>query len=197
MNTFTIAFNIIQFPTGDNDQYCDTEYRKFERLGVCTGWLAALGARYFGKETDALVNKFGLLSITPDLGGAGAGAGDASSSTSSMQPHIVFYKRKNHNFRLPKALEPSVIMVGPGTGVAPFIGFIQHRTCKNPKSAGTGDGARAVAGKMYLYFGCRHKERDFLYGDVLEKFQSDGHLTGLYATFSRDPVPEEIGRAHV
>jgi len=63
-------------------------------------------------------------------------------------------------------------MVGPGTGVAPFRAFIQHRS--NIKEVG----------ENVLFFGCRHPEHDFLYKEELEKYHKDG-IAELYTAFSR------------
>jgi len=48
-----------------------------------------------------------------------------------------------------------IVMVGPGTGVAPFIGFLEHRAALGVKSQGNGD--------WWLFFGCRHEAKDYLY----------------------------------
>ena len=84
------------------------------------------------------------------------------------------YVEPNLRFRLPADGNRDVIMIGPGTGVAPFRGFLQSRTQ---------DGA---PGRNWLVFGCRHRERDFLYQtewlDALKK----GRLQRLDVAFSRD-----------
>src|SRR5690606_8485328 len=67
-----------------------------------------------------------------------------------------------------------IIMVGPGTGVAPFRGFLQERR------------ARGDTGKNWLFFGEQHQTSDFYYRDELESYARDGHLTKLSLAFSRD-----------
>uniref|UniRef100_A0A672JIP1 Methionine synthase reductase n=1 Tax=Salarias fasciatus TaxID=181472 RepID=A0A672JIP1_SALFA len=89
------------------------------------------------------------------------------------------------SFRPPS--DPSVpfIMVGPGTGVAPFIGFLQQRENErqnNPKAA---------FGETWLFFGCRHKDGDYLFREELEGFVSSGALSQLKVCFSRDPREDE------
>jgi NADPH-ferrihemoprotein reductase len=59
------------------------------------------------------------------------------------------------NFRLPSDLSKPIILVGPGTGVAPFRGFVQERAAQAK--------AGKVVGKTILFFGCRKKDQDFLY----------------------------------
>jgi len=72
-----------------------------------------------------------------------------------------------------------MIMVGPGTGVAPFRAFLHERR------------VRGAPGAHWLFFGGRHRRCDFLYGDELTAMQRDGHLDRLDLAFSRDQ-PEKI-----
>jgi sulfite reductase (NADPH) flavoprotein alpha-component len=78
-----------------------------------------------------------------------------------------------HNFRLAKPEAP-IIMIGPGTGVAPFRAFLQERR---------ETGAR---GRNWLFFGAQRRQYDFLYEDELVAFHKDGLLTRLETAFSRD-----------
>ncbi|HEX9464315.1 MAG TPA: sulfite reductase subunit alpha [Alphaproteobacteria bacterium] len=78
-----------------------------------------------------------------------------------------------HNFRLGKPDAP-IIMIGPGTGVAPFRAFLQERR------------ATGATGRNWLFFGSQHRTSDFLYEEDLESFRADGLLTRLDTAFSRD-----------
>nr|CAB3265046.1 NADPH--cytochrome P450 reductase [Phallusia mammillata] len=93
------------------------------------------------------------------------------------QPTVPIYVRKSQ-FRLPFKVSHPVIMVGPGTGLAPFIGFIQDRAFhkRNGKDVG----------KTILYFGCRKQSEDFIYEELLEDWKKEGVLTELNLAFSRD-----------
>mmetsp|Transcript_2827 Transcript_2827/g.4034 ORF Transcript_2827/g.4034 Transcript_2827/m.4034 type:complete len:642 (+) Transcript_2827:49-1974(+) len=78
------------------------------------------------------------------------------------------------SFRLPKDPKTPIIMIGPGTGIAPFRGFIQDRK----HTEGSGD--------SILFFGCRSKDIDFLYADELNEHLADGSLGKLITAFSRE-----------
>lgn len=82
--------------------------------------------------------------------------------------------RTNKNFALPEDGSKDIIMVGPGTGIAPFVGFLQDRA------------HHKATGKNWLFFGDRESANDFLYREELEVFQKDGVLTRLDTAFSRD-----------
>jgi cytochrome P450/NADPH-cytochrome P450 reductase len=84
-------------------------------------------------------------------------------------------------FRLPDDPKVPVIMIGPGTGLAPFRGFLQERASR--KAGG------AALGPAMLFFGCRHPEQDFLYADELKGFAADG-VTELHTAFSRADGPK-------
>ncbi|MCV7179116.1 diflavin oxidoreductase [Mycolicibacterium sphagni] len=94
---------------------------------------------------------------------------DRASSGQEVRIHL----RPNHNFRLP-APDVPIIMIGPGTGIAPFRAFLQERQ------------AAAAPGKAWLFFGDRRRTTDFLYGDELTGFLDSGALTRLDLAFSRD-----------
>ncbi|MBN9499452.1 MAG: sulfite reductase subunit alpha [Alphaproteobacteria bacterium] len=79
-----------------------------------------------------------------------------------------------HGFRLPDDLSKPVIMIGPGTGIAPFRAFLEERR------------ATQAPGKNWLFFGDQHEACDFIYRDEIEAFQTDGTLTRLDLAFSRD-----------
>ncbi|PEJ58990.1 sulfite reductase subunit alpha [Bacillus sp. AFS002410] len=87
---------------------------------------------------------------------------------------LPVYVQANKHFHLPEAEDKDIIMVGPGTGIAPFRSFIQERAVNK------------VNGRSWLFFGDQHEASDFLYQSELEKYQKDGVLTKLDAAFSRD-----------
>ena len=87
---------------------------------------------------------------------------------------LPIFVQANKHFHLPESHDSDIIMVGPGTGIAPFRSFIQERTVNK----GTG--------QSWLFFGDQHAASDFLYQDELEKYQQDGVLTKLDVAFSRD-----------
>ena len=86
---------------------------------------------------------------------------------------LDFYVHKNDQFRLPAA-EKDVIMIGPGTGVAPFRSFLAERD-----STGAG-------GRNWLFFGDQHFVTDFLYQSEMQNWIETGVLTKLTVAFSRD-----------
>ena len=85
----------------------------------------------------------------------------------------------NPNFRLPADPNVPVIMIGPGTGIAPFRAFLQHRA------------AQKAAGANWLFFGNPHRDTDYLYEDELNGWVADGVLQQLDLAFSRDQ-PEKL-----
>ena len=84
------------------------------------------------------------------------------------------FLRPNTHFRLPADPNRAVIMIGPGTGVAPFRGFLQERE------------AIGAAGKNWMVFGHRNYLHDFLYQLEWQDWLKDGRLTRLDVAFSRD-----------
>jgi len=84
------------------------------------------------------------------------------------------YIQPNKKFRLPADGAAPIVMIGPGTGVAPFRGFLYERR------------ALGATGKNWLFFGERSAATDFLYREELESMLADGHLTQLDTAFSRD-----------
>jgi sulfite reductase (NADPH) flavoprotein alpha-component len=87
---------------------------------------------------------------------------------------LPIYIQPNKKFRLPKNTDAPVIMIGPGTGIAPFRSFLHQRR------------ALGHTGRNWLFFGERSATTDFLYQDELQSMHSDGHLTRLDLAFSRD-----------
>ena len=87
--------------------------------------------------------------------------------------------KPNKHFRLPSDGSTDIIMVGPGTGVAPFRAFVQERR------------ATEAPGRSWLFFGDRHFTHDFLYQLEWQEALEDGSLTKIDVAFSRDQ-PEKI-----
>ena len=93
-----------------------------------------------------------------------------------IQPgeEVKVYVQKAHGFALPKDPNTPIIMIGPGTGVAPFRAFLQDRR------------ATGAAGKNWLFFGHQHSACDFFYSDELNAMKTAGLLTRLSLAWSRD-----------
>lgn len=87
---------------------------------------------------------------------------------------IPVYIHKNPNFRLPENAQTPIIMIGAGTGIAPYRSFLEERA-----EAG-------IESNAWLFFGDQHFVTDFLYQTELQRWLKDGTLTKLSVAFSRD-----------
>ncbi|MCQ6277562.1 protein CysJ [Bacillus sp. V3B] len=87
---------------------------------------------------------------------------------------LPIFIQPNKHFHLPESGDSDIIMVGPGTGIAPFRSFIEERAVTKE------------SGRSWLFFGDQYSASDFLYQDELEHFQRDGVLTRLENAFFRD-----------
>ncbi|MBO9564195.1 MAG: flavodoxin domain-containing protein [Niastella sp.] len=91
----------------------------------------------------------------------------------TVSSEIDFYIHKNSQFRLPESGK-DVIMIGPGTGIAPFRSFLAERD------------ASGAEGRNWLFFGDQHFVSDFLYQTELQNWLQTGALTNISLAFSRD-----------
>ncbi|MGV3532201.1 MAG: sulfite reductase subunit alpha [Chthoniobacteraceae bacterium] len=101
----------------------------------------------------------------------------------SESGQLPVFIQKSHGFRLPEDPSRPIIMVGPGTGIAPFRAFLEERRVSG------------ATGQNWLFFGDQRAATDFLYREELESMRADGHLSRLDLAFSRDQ-PEKIYVQH-
>jgi len=127
-------------------------------------------------------------------------------------PGIRIFPKPTAEFRLPADLSTPLVLIGPGTGIAPFMGFLSHRrvlessidssTPPPPKAASENeeeDESNAVShfrsqshiGEVDVFFGCRHAEHDWLYKEELQSLQKAGVIANLHTAFSRDSGKKE------
>ncbi|MCY6413660.1 molybdopterin-dependent oxidoreductase [Acinetobacter sp. VNH17] len=107
-------------------------------------------------------------------GNARKGVSSTFLADRAEQGQIGIFVQKSASFHPPADADIPLIMVGPGTGIAPFRGFLQERQALDQPS------------KNWLFFGEQKSTTDFYYQDELTKFQQDGVLTRLDLAFSRD-----------
>eukprot|EP00794_Sanderia_malayensis_P014342 gene14341-15838_t len=120
--------------------------------------------------------------------------GVCSTWLNSLEPGVVVpcLIRSAPGFHLPEDQTAPVLMVGPGTGIAPFRSFWQHRLHQKRNMATeedlvNGDADEEGLGTMELYFGCRNSTLDFIYKDELQNMTEGNVLDGLNLAFSREP----------
>ncbi|PDY82939.1 bifunctional cytochrome P450/NADPH--P450 reductase [Bacillus cereus] len=157
---------------------CEMEFSNFIEL------LPALRPRYYSISSSPRVNDQ-KLSITVGVvednawSGNGKYRGIASTYLAQLKEGdsiTCFISNSQSGFELPKNPKTPIIMVGPGTGIAPFRGFLQAR--KSMKINGES------LGEAHLYFGCRSPKEDYLYQEELEQTQKEG-IVALHTAFSR------------
>jgi NADPH-ferrihemoprotein reductase len=199
---FAVAFNVVNYKLK-----CGGVNGSFEvsRAGLCTNWLHRLAA--------------------PMLKGALADAPFKSkaqkfleSAGSEMILVPVFKRPQCSTFKVPCCLSAPLIMIGPGTGVAPFIGFLQDRalhfeekraqaltavctgswrgTFELSLTDDEGDLGRLEEwGESHLFFGCRNQHKDWIYRDEMLGYQKQEPRLNLYTAFSRDQ-PQKVYVQH-
>ncbi len=101
---------------------------------------------------------------------------------SGTEARARVFVEQNERFRLPPDASRDIVMIGPGTGVAPYRGFLQHRA------------AQGATGRNWLFFGARHFQSEFLYQLEWQEAVRSGLLTRLDLAFSRD---RSIAREYV
>lgn len=87
---------------------------------------------------------------------------------------VPVYVQRSHGFRLPADPATPIVMIGPGTGIAPFRAFLEERAASH------------ATGRSWLFFGNPHRATDYLYERELKSFLARGVLTRLDTAFSRD-----------
>lgn len=147
--------------------------------------LRPLHARYYSISSSPLKDP-NTVAITVDVIRYETGSAQREGVASTFlhdrcridDSKVGVFVSKNDNFRLPTNHSKPIIMIGPGTGIAPFIAFLEERE------------ANGATGSNWLFFGCRFEKQDFLYADELLDFAGRGFLK-LFTAFSRDG-PEKV-----
>jgi cytochrome P450/NADPH-cytochrome P450 reductase len=151
--------------------------------------LSLLAPRYYSISSSP-TDDLDRCSITvgvvegPAASGRGLYRGVCSNYLASRREGETIFatvRETKAGFRLPDDPAVPIVMIGPGTGLAPFRGFLQARAAQ--KAGGV------LLGPAMLFFGCRHPEQDYLYADELKVFADDG-ITELFVAFSRGDGPK-------
>lgn len=149
-SSLKIAFSVVDFLT-PSLKLNETEYGLRRIQGAATGYLEAL-------SSPLLCNFSGAMEI----------------------PAIKIFPKPTNDFRLPSSLSTPLILIGPGTGIAPFMGFLAHR-----KAIISSKESIDEVGDVSVFFGCRRANHDYLYKDDLKKLTDENIITNLYSAFSR------------
>ena len=153
--------------------------------------LSPIRPRYYSISSSPLQEQ-GRCSITvgvveaPAKSGHGEFEGMCSTYLAHQKVSDVVYgfvRDTKSAFRLPENPATPLIMVGPGTGLAPYRGFLQERAAQKAQGI--------QVGKSLLFFGCRHPQQDFLYQQELESFVEQG-ITDLAVAFSREHPQQRV-----
>ncbi|KAF8736623.1 NADPH--cytochrome P450 reductase, partial [Rhizoctonia solani] len=159
-------------------------------FGVGSNYLLNLKMAAHGEQAP-LLSEGGVESVTNPIYAISGPRSSYQGETGYKAPVHV----RRSTFRLPTNPKTPVIMIGPGTGVAPFRGFVQERVALARKAIEkNGEDALADWGQISLYYGCRDENEDFLYKDEWPEYQSE--LKGKFTmrnAFSRSGARKPDG----
>jgi sulfite reductase (NADPH) flavoprotein alpha-component len=139
--------------------------------------LVRLTPRQYSISSSPLVSPHEVqltVSVVRYHGGARGGVCSTFLADRAGNARVPVFLQRSPHFRPPEEATTPMIMVGPGTGIAPFRGFLQERR------------ALGHTGRNWLFFGDRHRSHNFYYRDDLEDMVRDGFLNRLDLAFSRD-----------
>ena len=155
------------FPSGLSAQDLTDMLRSFpERLYSISSSQAAVG-----DEVHITVSAVRYLHKGRERGGA---CSTYLADRIDLDSQVSVFIEKNPAFKLPDDDQTPVILIGAGTGIAPYRAFLQHREANNQK------------GKTWLFFGERRFHSDFLYQTEWQKLLKEGYLEKIDVAFSRD-----------
>lgn len=162
---------VTQYPLSNNSVTLNAA-KLLELLRPLTPRLYSIASSQSEVETEVHLT----VALVEDERHGSARFGGASHFLASAQEgtQVKVYVEPNKHFRLPENPETPVIMVGPGTGVAPFRAFMQERV------------AQGIQGDSWLFFGNPHFEQDFLYQTEWQQYLKNGDLSRIDVAFSRD-----------
>ncbi|MBP6518575.1 assimilatory sulfite reductase (NADPH) flavoprotein subunit [Shewanella sp.] len=162
---------VTQYPLSNNSVTLNAA-KLLELLRPLTPRLYSIASSQSEVETEVHLT----VALVEDERHGSARFGGASHFLASAQEgtQVKVYVESNKHFRLPENPETPVIMVGPGTGVAPFRAFMQERV------------AQGIQGDSWLFFGNPHFEQDFLYQTEWQQYLKNGDLSRIDVAFSRD-----------
>jgi methionine synthase reductase len=188
-----VAFSVVSYSCSSDFNNSSITVQKIDRQGLCTSYLEdLLLSPYLNQEKSSKI---------------------LSNDCSEKSDYLNIFHKSTVQFRLPGSVNYPLILIGPGTGVAPFIGFLEHRyqlenkRTKSPscdECIGIWRGAFEVTGNelqheqsaiesymnnvnpgpIWLFFGCRNED-DFLFKDTLENYLERKTLTVLETAMSR------------
>eukprot|EP00537_Pseudo-nitzschia_pungens_P002872 CAMPEP_0172368906 /NCGR_PEP_ID=MMETSP1060-20121228/29634_1 /TAXON_ID=37318 /ORGANISM="Pseudo-nitzschia pungens, Strain cf. cingulata" /LENGTH=1003 /DNA_ID=CAMNT_0013093647 /DNA_START=232 /DNA_END=3243 /DNA_ORIENTATION=+ len=154
-NTLTVAFSIVDYLTPSLAGNDGTELGRRRIHGLATSHIESLCAPFLSSEN--------------------------STKQAAAASCLKIFPKPTEEFHLPEDLTTPLVLIGPGTGIAPFMGFLSHRKAL----------AKSGTGSVEVFFGCRHSNHDYLYRDELETFDKDGVIDHLHVAFSRDGAKKE------
>ncbi|MFJ4324485.1 molybdopterin-dependent oxidoreductase [Streptomyces tricolor] len=156
------------------------EFRVRAGAGDWTGVLKRLQPRLYSISSSPLAHPgevrltVSVVRYTNDLGRDRKGVCSTYLADCADDGPVQVFVQRSPHFRPPADPATPMIMVGPGTGVAPFIGFLEDRR------------ARGHTGPNWLFFGEQRRATDFYHREELAAFRASGHLDRLDLAFSRD-----------
>jgi sulfite reductase alpha subunit-like flavoprotein len=141
-----------------------------------------------------------------------------SGTSGSCSSTLKIFPKPTADFHLPASLSTPLILIGPGTGVAPFVGFLRHRKAQAMQShhaassvvEGTWRGdfemedlavskrdapsgvMQRRLGKIQVFFGCRRADHDWLFREEMTQLKNEGVVSELYTAFSRQEPKQYV-----